>query len=97
MAKELWVHARYPGFHKSVYFIPRSQEFPNVETLVIKASESTVIDELCFVIAPECKYPLLSTLVVFIPCWTFVDFGKFAGVLRHCHANPRAVQVGAVV
>jgi len=97
VVKELWVHARYPGFHNSVYFIPRSQEFPNVETLVIKASESTIIDELRFVIGPEYKYPLLSTLVVFVPCWTFVDFSKFAEILRRPHANLRVVRVGAVV
>jgi len=97
VVKELWVHARYPASSRWQYFIPRSQEFPNVETLVIKSSESAIIDELRFVIGPEGKYPLLSTLVLYVPCWTFVGFRKFAEVLRHHHANLRTVRVGAVV
>ena len=97
VVKELWIHAQYHGPRESLYFIPGSQEFPNVETLVIKASESTIINELCCVIWLECIYPQLSTLVVYIPCWTFVDFRKFAEALR-CHRTKlRTVRVGAVV
>jgi len=97
VVKELWIHARYPSLSGPLYFIPHSREFPNVETLVIKSSESTIIDELGFVIGPEGKYPLLSTLVLYILCWTFVGFCKFAELLRHHHTNLRTVWVGAMV
>ena len=95
--KELWIHTHYPGRYTSRRFVPHSPGFPNVEVLVIKASQSVIIDELCFVIGPEGKYPQLSTLVVYIPCWTFVDLYKFAELLRYHHPKLRTVRVGAVV
>ena len=97
VVKELWIHAHYDGDRSSLKFIPRSQVFPNLEVLVIKALESAVVDELCSAIKPEVKYPQLSTLVVYIPCWTFPDFCKFAEVLRYHHPKLRTVRVGAVV
>ena len=97
MVQELWIHPRYPSLRGLLSFIPRSQEFPNAETLVFKSSESTIIDELRSVVWPEGKYPLPSTLVLYIPCWTFVDFYKFAEVLRRHHANLRKVRVRAMV
>jgi len=97
VVKELWIHARYPGRRTSLRFIPHLRGFPNVEVLVIKASRSAIVDQLCFVIGPEGKYPQLSTLVVYIPCWTFADFYKFVEVLRHYHPKLRKVRVGAVV
>jgi len=97
VVQELWIHPRYPSLRGLLSFIPRSQEFPNAETLVFKSSESTIIDELRSVVWPEGKYPLPSTLVLYIPCWTFVDFYKFAEVLRRHHANLRKVRVRAMV
>lgn len=68
-----------------------------MEVLVIKASQSAIVEELRFVIGPEGKYPQVSTLVVYIPCWTFADFCTFAEVLRHDHPKLRTVRMGAVM
>lgn len=97
VTKELWIHACYHGFRESLHFIPGSQEFPNVETPVIEASKSTTVDELCFVIELELIYPELSTLVLYLPCWTFLDFHKFAETLQYHRTKLRKIRVGVVV
>jgi len=95
VVEELWINARYHGFCELMYFIPNSQGF--METLVIKASESTIINELRFVMGLEGIYPQLSTLAVYIPCWTLTDFREFTEVLRNHRTGLRAIRVGTVV